>query len=129
VAAGGRRLDPRELGAVFAGGAIGTLARAEVGALLTHAPGGWPWATLIVNLAGAFLLGCFATGLAPSTYRRPFLGPGLCGGLTTFSTLQLELLQMLDAARYGLAAAYALVSIAGGLSAVALAASLVRRAR
>jgi CrcB protein len=133
AAAAVRRLDGRELGAIFAGGAIGTLARAELADLLSHPPGRWPWPTLIVNLLGAFLLGYFATRLQerlpPSTYRRPLLGTGLCGGLTTFSTMQLELLQMLDQARYGLAAGYALVSIAGGFLAVALASNLVRRAR
>jgi CrcB protein len=131
--AAGRRLDGRELGAIFAGGALGTVARAELGDVLSHAPGRWPWPTLIVNILGAFLLGYFATRLQerlpPSTYRRPFLGTGLCGGLTTFSTMQLELLEMLDQARYGLAAGYAVVSIGGGFLAVALATNLVRRAR
>ncbi len=126
-------LDLREVGAIFAGGAIGTIARAEVGDLLSRPPGHWPWSTLLVNLAGAFMLGYVATRLQErlplSAYRRPFLGTGLCGGLTTFSTMQLELLQMLDQARYGLAAAYALVSIGGGFVAVAVATNLVRRAR
>jgi CrcB protein len=125
--------DRRELAAIFAGGALGTAARAELGQALPHDPGRWPWATLVVNLAGAFLLGYFATRLQErlplSSYRRPFLGTGLCGGLTTFSTMQVELLQMLDQSRYGLAAVYALVSVGGGFLAVALATNLVRRAR
>ncbi len=126
-------LDLRELGAIFAGGSIGTVVRAEVGDLLSRPPGHWPWPTLLVNLVGAFLLGYFTTRLEErpplSAYRRPFLGTGLCGGLTTFSTMQLELLDMLDQARYGLAAAYALVSIGGGFVAIAVATNLVRRAR
>ncbi len=126
-------LDPREFGAIFVGGAIGTLARAELGDVLGPSPGRWPWSTLLVNVLGAFLLGYFTTRLQErlplSTYRRPFLGTGLCGGLTTFSTMQLELLDMLDQARYGLAAGYAVVSIGGGFVAVALATNLVRRAR
>jgi CrcB protein len=125
--------DRRELAAIFAGGALGTATRALLGQALPYAPGRWPWATLAVNLAGAFLLGYFATRLQErlplSAYRRPFLGTGLCGGLTTFSTMQVELLQMLDHDSYGLAAAYALVSVAGGFLAVALATNLVRRAR
>jgi len=126
-------VDGRELSAIFAGGFIGAGARAEVGALLPHGPGGWPWATLLVNVTGAFVLGYAVTRLQErlplSAYRRPFLGTGVCGGLTTFSTMQVELLQMLDAGRIGLALAYAIVSIVAGFAGVAVATNLVRRAR
>ena len=66
--------------------------------------------------------------LPRSPYRLPLLGSGLCGALTTFSALQLELLQMLDADRIGLAATYAGATLAAGLLAVVLATSLGRRA-
>jgi CrcB protein len=126
-------VDARELGAIFAGGFVGAAARAEVGDALPHATGAWPWATLLVNVAGAFLLGYFVTRLQErlplSAYRRPLLGTGLCGGLTTFSTMQVELLQMLDAGRAGMALAYAAVSVAAGFAGVAVATNLVRRAR
>jgi CrcB protein len=124
--------DRREIAAIFAGGFVGAIARAAVAEAL---PGGhsWPWATFIVNLAGAFALGYFTTRLQErlplSAYRRPFLGTGLCGALTTFSTLQLELLQMLDHGDGGLAAGYAVASLAAGLLAIALTTNLVRRAR
>jgi CrcB protein len=125
------RGDPRELAAIFAGGFIGAVARAEIGEALPASGSRWPWATLIVNVAGALLLGYFATRLQErlplSAYRRPFLGTGICGALTTFSTMQLELLQMLDAGRVGLALAYAATSIALGFAAVVLASNLVRR--
>jgi CrcB protein len=124
------RWNARELAAVFAGGFAGAVARAEVAAALPAAPGTWPWATFLVNVVGAVALGYFATRLQErlplSAYRRPLLGTGLCGGLTTFSTLQLELLRMLDAGRYGLAVGYALGSIAAGLAGVAAATNLVR---
>ena len=126
-------LDGRELCAIFAGGFVGAAARAELGELLPHDPGGWPWATLLVNVAGAFLLGYAVTRLQErlplSAYRRPFLGTGVCGGLTTFSTMQVELLQMLDAGRVGLALVYALVSVVAGFAGVAVATNLVRRTR
>ena len=86
-----------------------------------------------MNLAGAFVLGYLATRLQerlpPSAYRRPLLGTGFCGALTTFSTLQLELLRMLDAHRYGLAAGYAAASLVLGYVAVHVATALVRRVR
>jgi CrcB protein len=86
-----------------------------------------------VNLAGAFVLGYLATRLQErlplSAYRRPLLGTGFCGALTTFSTLQLELLRMLDAHRYGLAAGYAAASLVLGYVAVHVATALVRRVR
>jgi fluoride exporter len=130
---GALHLDAREIGAIFAGGFLGAAARAAVGELLPHDPGAWPWATLLVNVAGAFLLGYFVTRLQErlplSAYRRPFAGTGVCGGLTTFSTMQVEVLQMLDAGHVGLALAYAAISIAAGFAGVAVATNLVRRAR
>jgi fluoride exporter len=127
------RLDRRELAAIFAGGFIGAVARAELATALPAGPGTWPWATFLVNVAGAFLVGYFTTRLQErlplSSYRRPFLGTGFCGGLTTFSTMQVELLRMLDANELGLAAAYALASVVAGFLGVAVATNLVRRAR
>jgi CrcB protein len=124
------RVDRRELAAVFCGGIVGALARYGVLEALPHAPGEWPWATFAVNLAGAFALGYFSTRLQErmplSAYRRPFLGTGFCGALTTFSTMQVELLDMLDADRAGLALLYAAASIACGFVAVALSTNLVR---
>jgi CrcB protein len=125
------RGDPRELAAIFAGGFAGGVARAELGQVLAAGGPHWPWATFIANIAGAFLLGWFATRLQErlplSAYRRPFLGTGLCGALTTFSTMQLELLRMLDEGRIGLALGYATASIALGFCAVVFATNLVRR--
>jgi len=123
--------DNRELAAVFAGGAIGTLARAGLATATAPQPGHWPWATFVVNIAGAFILGFVTTRLLerlpPSAYRRPLLGTGLCGGLTTFSTMQVETLQMIQRHHYALAATYTVVSVAAGLLAVYVATALVRK--
>jgi fluoride exporter len=127
------RVDGRELAAIFAGGFLGALARAGLLEALPHDASQWPWATFLANVAGAFALGYFATRLQErlplSAYRRPFLGTGFCGALTTFSTMQLELLRMLDGDHLGLAAGYAAGSIAAGFLAVAVATNLVRRTR
>lgn len=125
--------DHRELAAVFVGGAVGTVARAGLGSLAVADPGRWPWPTFTVNIVGAFLLGYFTTRLLErlplSSYRRPLLGTGLCGGLTTFSTMQVETLKMLEHHHYALAAGYTAASIAAGLLAVYFATTLVRRVR
>ncbi len=127
------RVDSRELGAIFIGGAIGALARVGLGQAFPVAAGSWPWVTFAINLSGSLLLAYFATRLQErlpqSTYRRPLLGTGLCGAYTTFSTMQVEILKMLDHARYGLAIAYAASSIAAGLAAIWIATVLVRRVR
>lgn len=127
------RRDGRELAAIFAGGFIGAVARAELGEAFPTPVGNWPWPTFVVNIVGAFLLGYFVTRLQErlplSSYRRPFLGTGLCGALTTFSTMQIELLQMLDHDRFALAAGYAIASITLGFLAVVAATNLVRRAQ
>jgi fluoride exporter len=112
--------------AVFAGGCLGALTRAGVAESLPHAAAGWPWATLVVNLLGALFLGWVLA--SPARHRRPLLGTGFCGALTTFSALQVELVGMLDRGAWGLAAGYVAASLAGGLLAVHVGSLLVRPA-
>ena len=117
-------MDTRELLAVFAGGAVGTLARAGLDEAWPPPAGHWPWVTFVVNVTGAFVLGWVVTthrGRAPTLHRRALLATGFCGALTTFSTFQLELLRMLDADRVALAVLYAGASLAAGLAAVEIA--------
>jgi CrcB protein len=97
---------------VYAGGAAGTLARAAVAQGVAS-----PWCTLLVNVAGAALLGYVIAALPE---RRPLLGTGFCGGLTTFSTLQLEAL--------GLSTPDAVLYLAGSAVAGWAAYALGRRA-
>lgn len=125
--------DPRELAAIFTGGVVGALARAGLAEAVPHGARSWPWATFAVNVLGAFLLGYFVTRLherlPTSSYQRPFLGTGLCGALTTFSTVQVELYAMLQARQWGLAIGYALATVLASFVALAGATSLVRRVR
>lgn len=127
------RVDVRELAAIFAGGFAGALARAELVQVFPYEPSKWPWATFIANITGTALLGYFTVRLQErlpvSAFRRPLLGTGFCGALTTFSTMQLELLRMFDRTRIGLAVGYSLVSLLCGFLAVALMTNVVRRAR
>src|SRR4051794_23100094 len=110
--------DRRELAAVFAGGVAGAVLRAELAQALPHGAGAWPWATFTVNVSGTFLLGLLVTRLQerlpPSAYLRPLLGTGFCGAFTTFSTFQLEVVDLADAGHDALAAGYAAASLAAG---------------
>lgn len=125
--------DRRTLLAIFCGGALGALLRAALVELLPAGAGQWPWATFLANVVGCFLLGYFITRLQErlplSAYRRPLLGTGLCGALTTFSTFQVELTEMLRDGDTLLAAGYASASLAAGALAIAGSTAIVRGAR
>jgi len=125
--------DRRQVGAVFVGGTVGSLARAVFSQAFPWTVGTWPWATFSVNIVGCAVLGYCTTRLQEqlpvSAYGRPLLGSGLCGGLTTFSAMQLELFRMIGAGQYLTASTYALFSVALGFAAVHTATVLVRRVR
>lgn len=108
--------DPRKLAAIYAGGVVGALVRVGLAEAASTGPGQWPWATFAVNMAGALLLGYFFALFRdhPEESLHPFLGIGICGTLTTFSTMQLELYEMVDGGYLALAAAYCAVTVAAG---------------
>ena len=117
--------------AIAFGGALGTLARFGLSEALPAAGADWHWATLIANVIGAAPLGVILVRLpnpasAPSRLRA-FLATGVCGGLTTFSTMQRELLSMIDGGHGALALSYAAVSIVAGLVAVLVAVRVAAR--
>jgi CrcB protein len=126
------RPDHQELAAIFAGGVLGGLARSGLTQAFPTSAGQWPWATFAVNIAAALMLGYFVTRLQerlpPYAYRRAFFGTGVCGSLSTFSTLSVELLRMIERSHWALAAGYSGASALGGLAAVFLSTKLVRRA-
>jgi CrcB protein len=105
--------------AILAGGVLGALARAGLDRLIPLRPGTWPWATFTANVAGTILLAYLATRLQerlpPSTFRRPLLATGFCGALTTFSTLQVELVRLVRDGDAALAVAYLAATLAVGL--------------
>ncbi len=107
---------------MIVGGALGTAARHGIAEAVPTAPGGWPLATLAVNLTGAFLLGVLLEALArrgPDGGRRRELrllaGTGFCGGFTTYSALAIELDLLIRDMQPAVAAGYALASLVGGV--------------
>jgi CrcB protein len=127
------KLDRRELAAIFAGGTAGALLRVALTRAFASGETDWPWAVFLINISGALLLGYLVTRLQErlplSTYRRQLMGTGFCGAYTTFATMQLELLNMWDAHRYGLAAAYLGSSVICGYAAVHVSTALTRGVR
>jgi fluoride exporter len=124
--------NPRKLAAIYAGGVVGALIRVGLAEVASTSPGQWPWATFAVNMAGALLLGYFFALFRDrpvESLRHPFLGTGVCGTLTTFSTMQLELYEMVDGGYLGLAASYCAVTIAAGYLFLRLGIAAERRLR
>ncbi len=117
------RVEPAALAVVALGGVIGSLGRYAVGLLLPHAAGEFPWATLVVNVSGAFAMGLLVAFLVdrPGTHRlaRPFLGVGVLGGWTTFSALAVDVVQLGAADRVSLVISYVAGTFLVGTLAVA----------
>jgi CrcB protein len=118
---------------ILAGGAAGALARGGVAEALPHHGGSWPWATFIVNLAGAYILAWSTTRLAervaPTRYWRLLLGTGFCGALTTFSTFQLETIRVARDGYPEVAVAYAATSLILGMACAIGGTVIARRGR
>ena len=114
-----RSLDAAVLGVIALGGVLGAEARYGLSVWQPHQPGQWPATTWWINIAGSFLLGVLmvlVTELtAPHRLLRPFLGVGVLGGFTTFSTAMVDVDGLVRAGRPVLAATYL-----GGTAVVAL---------
>jgi fluoride exporter len=108
------------------GGVLGALARYGLGVAWPHPATGFPWATWLVNVSGCFLIGALMTWLPRRTrhpYLRPFLGVGVLGGYTTFSTAMVDALRAPPAV--GLL--YFFATVAGALLAVWAGSAVVSR--
>lgn len=109
--------------AVAAGGALGSLLRFWLTAAIGRLTGpAFPWHTLVINVAGSFVIGWFSTWSAArmplASEFRLFVTVGLCGGFTTFSSFSLQALYLAQADTPGLAAFYVAASLVLCLAAV-----------
>ena len=107
---------------ISVGGALGSLARWAVTAAIPHAAEGVPWGTWLENVTGGFLLGLLMVLILdvwpPSRYVRPFLGVGILGGYTTFSTYMLDTRTLLAQGQVPIAFGYLFGTLLTGLVAV-----------
>ena len=115
-------LSTATLAAVFAGGAIGTLARYLLAVHHPVAGGGFPWVTLLVNLTGSFAIGLSIPVTEQVSPRlrlmRPLLVIGFLGGWTTYSTLAVDATLLARHGNPGTCIAYLAATVAGGLALV-----------
>ena len=96
----------RTVGLVAVGGVAGALARYGLGVAFPVAPGAFPWTTYAVNVAGCLLIGVLISIVGTHPVLRPFLGTGVLGGFTTFSTYIVDIHGLLRLAEPGLALLY-----------------------
>jgi len=114
-----RRADLGVLAVIALGGALGSLARWGVGEVLPHGRGHIAWSTFLDNVVGAFVLGALMVLVLevwpPTRLVRPFLGVGVLGGFTTFSTYMLDTQDLLRAGHPGTAVLYLFGTLLFGL--------------
>lgn len=114
---------------VALGGGIGAAAR-----YLTNVGAGrlfglnFPWATIIVNVLGSFIMGALVVILAhkDATRLAPFLMTGILGGYTTFSAFSLDTLKLFETGQTGFAALYVAGTVAASLAAIVAGVSVTR---
>lgn len=121
--------------AVAAGGVLGAEARYGIEVVLPHAPAAFPWSTVLINASGCLLIGLLMVLVleltSPHRLVRPFLGVGVLGGFTTFSTFAVDAERLVREHRPLLALAYVVLNLVLCLVAVyaaTLAARIVGRA-
>lgn len=112
------------LPAASLGGMVGASTRYLVEQALPHQAEGWPMATFLTNVSGCFLLGLVMVALTSvgrrGTLWRVFLGVGVLGGYTTFSTYTVQAGTLIDRGMPVVAVAYLLVTVVAACAAVLL---------
>lgn len=101
------------------GGVFGAVARYAVSLALPTTAGNFPWSTFAVNISGSVVLGFLLVMLAERFPRgrmtRAVVGTGMIGAYTTFSTFEVDAVNLLRAGRPATAAVYVVASIVAGL--------------
>jgi fluoride exporter len=122
--------DTPVLAVIAAGGAIGAATRYVIGLAWPTPPGGFPSSTLAINILGCALIGILMVLITDVWSRqrllRPFLGTGVLGGFTTFSTYAVDIQRLVAGAHLGTALFYLMVTPIGALLAVWAAATATR---
>ncbi|MFG1911377.1 fluoride efflux transporter CrcB [Kribbella sp. NPDC048928] len=117
-----RAHDPKILGVIAAGGAIGASARYLIGVGWPTPADGFPLGTLVINVVGCGLIGILMVlvtdVLTQQRLLRPFLGTGVLGGFTTFSTYAVDIQHLVAGRHAGTALLYLVTTIVGALLAV-----------
>lgn len=118
------------LGVVSVGGALGALARYAIANILPAGPTGFPWATFLINVSGCLLIGVLMV-LVTDVWGgrrlvRPFLGVGVLGGFTTFSTYVVDIQRLVNAGAAATALEYLVATVLAALVAVYLGLTLAR---
>ncbi len=122
-----RRAPWAVLGLVSGGGVLGALARYGLATAWPHPPGGFPWATFVTNVAGCLLIGVLMAVWATHRLLRPFLGTGVLGGFTTFSTYAVDVQRMVTAGQARTALLYLAGTLVCALAATWTGLTLTRR--
>lgn len=104
------------------GGVIGALARYAVSSLVEESR--FPLSTVLVNVVGSFLLGLVSFA-GPGESLALFVGVGVCGAFTTFSTFSVDTVQLVEEGRVRTALVYALGNAVVSIAAIATAWVLV----
>lgn len=119
--------DRAHIAVVAIGAFFGTLARYKIGLWLPNGKSGWPTATLLINILGAFLLGLLLQALlhrgkdeGSRRILRLTLGTGFLGAFTTYSSLATSVVLLVRNHETAAAALYAVASIALGMAATAI---------
>ncbi|MFC4010520.1 fluoride efflux transporter CrcB [Nonomuraea purpurea] len=128
-----QRAEPRGpvLAAIAVGGALGALARYGVQVALPGGPAAFPWATFWVNVSGCLLIGVLMVLITEvrraHPLTRPFLGVGVLGGYTTFSTYAVDVQRTVAAGAAATGLVYLVATMAAALVAVVVGMRLTRR--